>query len=487
MFERYTEKARRTIFFARYEASQFGSPYIETEHLLLGLLREDKALTSRFLRGVSDVESIRMQIENATTIREKIHTSVDLPLSNECKRILAYAAEEAEKLAQKHIDCEHLLLGILREEKSFAAQLLSERGLFLDRVRIELKKFVPEPTSARPQASALGQLADDLTQLAAEGQLYPVVGREAELNRLMTVLGRSTKRNAVLVGDRGAGKATIVEGLAQQLVQGSESSPLAERDIVELDIAQLISAETGARSEKSVAHTRHQLANHPATIFFMEELYSLLVAPSSSQLDVTELIKTPLLAGKMQCIASATPDEHHRAMEKHPWLENCFTVIEISPMTVEQTTEVLVSAKKRFEEFHWVTYSDDALKAAASLSDSLIKNRVLPEKAVDLIDEAAAFVKTHQQKLPDEILEVRKRIKFIIHRMENAIANHEFEKARFYSDEERKEREALRDLYKKHKINEDVRPEVGRDAVVQVLSIWTGIPVAKINESMSGS
>ena len=485
MFERYTEKARRTIFFARYEASQFGSPYIETEHLLLGLLREDKALTSRFLRDASHLPSIRMQIENATTIREKIHTSVDLPLSNECKRILAYAAEEAEKLAHKHIDCEHLLLGILREEKSFAAHLLSERGLRLDKVRIELKNFVPGTTSVWTLTSALAELTDDLTQFAADRQLPPMIGRAAELERLTTVLGRSTKNSAVLVGERGVGRATIVDGLAQLIAEGSVPSFLTEKRIIEIDIAQMLTL-LRDRSKPLLLKFRQGLVN-PANIYFMEELYSRLSASFEDGIDVTELIKTPLLDGKIRCIASATPDEHRRAMEKHPWLENCFTVIEISPMSVEQTTEVLLSAKKRFEEFHSVTYTDDALKAAAALSDSLIKDRALPEKAVDLIDESAAFVKTHQTKLPDEILEERKKIKFVVRRMEDAIANHEFEKARFYSDEERKLRAGLSGLYEKHKIKEDVRPEVGRDAVVQVLSIWTGIPVARINEGASGS
>jgi len=489
MFERYTEKARRTIFFGRYEASQYGSPYIETEHLLLGLVREDKALTSRFLRGASDVESIRLQIDNATTTREKTSTSIDLPLSNECKRILAYAAEEAERLAHKQIGCEHLLLGILREDKSFGAQLLTERGVRLDKVRADLKRRMHDDSSsgtARPQESGFAELTSDLTQLALEEQLYPVMGRTAEMERLITLLGRSTKQNAVLVGERGVGKATLVEGLAQRIAGGAVPAFLAEKRIVEVDIARML---TGSRALSGIfiAEARHELASTPTVIFFMEELHSLLAAsPSrSGQLDVTELIKTPLLADKMQCIAAATPDEYRRALEKHPWLESCFSVIEILPMSVEETVDVLRSASKRLEEFHWVTYSDDALNSAAVYSNVFIRDRYLPEKAVDLIDEAAAFVKTHQGKLPDEILQERKRIKFIIHRMEKAIANHEFEKARFYSDEERRARDSLRELYKKHKIPEDARPEVGRDAVEQVLSRWTGITVAKIREAAS--
>ena len=203
MFERYTEKARRVIFFARYEASQFGSPYIETEHLLLGLLREDKALTNRFLRSHASVESIRKQIEGHTTIREKVSTSVDLPLSNECKRVLAYAAEEAEKLSHKHIGTEHLLLGLLREEKCFAAEILHERGLRLSAIREELARSTQE--KAQPQrsreSSLLSEFSRDLTQAAMDNQLDPLIGRDGELERVVQILCRRTKNNPVLIGE----------------------------------------------------------------------------------------------------------------------------------------------------------------------------------------------------------------------------------------------------------------------------------------------
>src|SRR5882724_8069291 len=251
MFERYTEKARRVIFFARYEASQFGSPYIETEHLLLGLLREDKALTNRFLRSHASVESIRKQIEGHTTIREKVSTSVDLPLSNECKRVLAYAAEEAERLSHKHIGTEHLLLGLLREEKCFAAEILQERGLRLPTIREELQRTTQEKPAAQQQKqqrggnsggeqSMLAEFSRDLTQAAMDQQLDPLVGRDQEVDRVIQILCRRTKNNPVLIGEPGVGKTAIVEGLAQKIADGDVPSFLADKRVLSLDLSLIV-------------------------------------------------------------------------------------------------------------------------------------------------------------------------------------------------------------------------------------------------------
>ncbi|HEY2001800.1 MAG TPA: Clp protease N-terminal domain-containing protein, partial [Acidobacteriaceae bacterium] len=243
MFERYTEKARRVIFFARYEASQFGSPYIETEHLLLGLLREDKALTNKFLRSHASVESIRKQIEGHTTIREKVSTSVDLPLSNECKRVLAYAAEEAERLSHKHIGTEHLLLGLLREEKCFAAEILHERGLRLVAIREELARATQEKAPAQRQnreSSLLAEFSRDLTQAATDNQLDPLVGRDSELERVVQILCRRTKNNPVLIGEPGVGKTAIVEGLAQRIADGDVPSFLADKRVLALDLSLIV-------------------------------------------------------------------------------------------------------------------------------------------------------------------------------------------------------------------------------------------------------
>jgi ATP-dependent Clp protease ATP-binding subunit ClpC len=280
MFERFTDKARRVIFCARYEASQFGSAYIETEHLLLGLLREDKALTNRFLRSHRDLESIRRQIEEHTVVREKVSTSVDLPLTNESRRVLAYAAEEAEALSHKHIGTEHLLLGLLREERSFGAELLHERGVRLAMVREELRRT---PAGAETRRAPVGEapLAEfsiDLTQQANMAELQSVIGREAEIQRLIQVLNRSTKANAVLVGERGVGKRSIVAALAHRIADGQAPDFLAHKSIVELDLLTLVTVRRTATMDFP-KHAAVELASSPDTIYFVPELHSILLAP----------------------------------------------------------------------------------------------------------------------------------------------------------------------------------------------------------------
>ena len=491
MFERYTEKARRVIFFARYEASQFGSPYIETEHLLLGLLREDKALTNRFLRQQSSVDSIRKQIEGHTTVREKVSTSVDLPLSNECKRVLAYAAEEAERLSHKHIGTEHLLLGLLREEKCFAAEILSERGLKLPVIREELARSSQEKVQQQPQrnreSSLLAEFSRDLTQAASENQLDPLVGRDAEVDRAIQILCRRTKNNPVLIGEPGVGKTAIVEGLAQRIADGEVQSFFSDKRILALDLS-LIVAGTKYRGqfEERLKTIMKELMESQNSIIFIDELHTLVGAGSAEgSLDAANILKPALSRGEIQCIGATTPGEYRKSIEKDRSLERRFQSVKVPPPSEEDAKKILMGVKDRYEKFHAVTYTDEAIEFAVSHSNRYIPDRFLPDKAIDLIDEAGARVKLRQTALPEEITEVQKRIKFIVHRMENAIANHEFEKARFYSDEERKERENLRALRDKYHLDESATGVVSREDIEEVVSRWTGVPVSSIKEEES--
>jgi len=494
MFERYTEKARRVIFFARYEASQFGSPYIETEHLLLGLLREDKALTNRFLRSHASVESIRKQIEGHTTIREKVSTSVDLPLSNECKRVLAYAAEEAERLSHKHIGTEHLLLGLLREEKCFAAEILHERGLRLGTIREELARTSQEksPPAQRQggggggnrESSLLSEFSRDLTQAAMDNQLDPLVGREQEIDRCIQILCRRTKNNPVLIGEPGVGKTAIVEGLAQRISDGDVPSFLQDKRILALDLS-LIVAGTKYRGqfEERLKTIMKELMENQNAIVFIDELHTLVGAGSAEgSLDAANILKPALSRGEIQCIGATTPGEYRKSIEKDRSLERRFQAVKVPPPNETDAVKIIQGIKERYEKFHAVSYNDDAIEFSVSHSSRYIPDRFLPDKAIDLIDEAGARVKLRQTSLPEEITDVQKRIKFIVHRMENAIANHEFEKARFYSDEERKERENLRVMREKHHLDESSTGVVTREDIEEVVSRWTGVPITSLKE-----
>jgi ATP-dependent Clp protease ATP-binding subunit ClpC len=486
VFERYTEKARRVIFFARYEASQYGSPYIETEHLLLGLMREDKALANRFLRQQGSIESIRKEIEARITIRERISTSVEVPLSAECKRILNMAGEEAERLGVKHVGTEHLLLGILREEKCFGAEILMERGLRLSTLREELARTSGEKTTtARPkETSLLAEFSRDLTQAASEGTLDPLVGREGEVERVIQILCRRTKNNPVLIGEPGVGKTAIVEGLAQRISDGDVPPFLADKRILSLDLS-LIVAGTKYRGqfEERLKTIMKELMESQNAIVFIDELHTLVGAGSAEgSLDAANILKPALSRGEIQCIGATTPGEYRKSVEKDRSLERRFQSVKVPAPTEDEAIQVINGVRERYEKFHAVSYTDEALRYSVYLSNRYIPDRFLPDKAIDLIDEAGARVKLRQASVPEEVGEVQKRVKFITHRMESAIAAHEFEKARFYSEEERKEKENLRSLRERYKLDDASTGIVTREDIEEVVSRWTGIGVTSIKE-----
>src|SRR3954464_12122989 len=462
MFERYTEKARRVIFFARYEASQFGSPYIETEHLLLGLLREDKALTNRFLRSHASVESIRKQIEAHTTIREKVSTSVDLPLSNECKRVLAYAAEEAERLGHKHIGTEHLLLGLLREEKCFASEILQERGLKLAQIRDELARVTQEKAPAQQrqrESSLLAEFSRDLTQAAMDGQLDPLVGRDGELERVIQILCRRTKNNPVLIGEPGVGKTAIVEGLAQRISDGEVPSFLADKRVLALDLSLIVAgAKYRGQFEERLKTIMKELMENQNAIIFIDELHTLVGAGSAEgSLDAANILKPALSRGEIQCIGATTPAEFRKSIEKDRSLERRFQAVKVPPPSEAEAVSILDGVRERYESFHQVHYTDDALQAAVYQSHRYIPDRFLPDKAIDVIDEAGA------------------RVKLRVRREQGNLAdwNELNEWSRSYGDASSRlvrEEDAL------------VSAEVTRDDVEDVIARWTGIPVNSLKE-----
>lgn len=461
MFERYTEKARRVIFFARYEASQFGAPAIEPEHLLLGLMREDKTLTGRiFPRAQVSIESIRKEIEGRTLLREKISTSVELPLAPETKHVLAYAHEESDRLQHRHIGTEHLLLGLLREERSMAAEILYERGLRLNAVRDEIARQSGADTRSAQKKDTphLVEFSRDLTEDAANDKLDPLIGREAEIERVVQILCRRTKNNPVLIGEPGVGKTAIVEGLAQRIVRGEVPSFLENKRILSLDLS-LIVAGTKYRGqfEERLKQIMRELVENPQYIVFIDELHTLVGAGSAEgSLDAANILKPALSRGEIQCIGATTPAEFRKSIEKDRSLERRFQAVKVPPPSEEEAVGILDGVRERYESFHQVRYTDDALQAAVYQSHRYIPDRFLPDKAIDVIDEAGA------------------RVKLRVRREQGNLAdwNEINEWSRSYSDTS---------LRSEH---EDalVSAEVTRDDVEDVIARWTGIPVTSLKE-----
>jgi ATP-dependent Clp protease ATP-binding subunit ClpC len=471
MFERYTEKARRAIFFGRYEASQFGSPYIETEHLLLALLREDP-FTKRCLRPPASTESIRREIEARTTAREKASTSADLPLSHESKRALANAANEADQLNHKHIGAEHLLLGLLREEKCLAAEILHQQGVLLVEVREQLARLEHQPETAlshgQRESSAIVEFSRNLTQAALEDELDPLIGRDAQVDQILQILARRSNHNAVLVGPPGVGKKTIVAGLAQRIADGIIPQALASDLLVDLNLSSLVVSDLKKLSLKTIQDTLSQAR----AIFVIDELHT----PASSSI-LHDLLKPLVMTHQIQCISLATPSGYDEAVKHHAWLQSSFQVIPVPPATEPETLAVLRGLKDRYEKFHGVTYTGEALTSAVHYAGKCLTG-YLPGKAVGLIDEAG--VSLNSQPLPEEVRAIQKKLRFIINRMQACIANHEFEKARFYSDEERIMREHLRIEQKKYGADPAVAKTITRDDIETTVSRMTGLSLATV-------
>jgi ATP-dependent Clp protease ATP-binding subunit ClpC len=484
MFERYTLKARRVIFFARYEASQFGSPYIETEHILLGLLREDKALGNRFLYSHGTVDSIRRQIESHTTIREKVSTSVDLPLSNECKRVLAYAAEEAERLGHKHLGTEHLLLGLLREENCFAQGILKERGIELETIRESLAKNAMESSishAAAMRSGVAGQsiagLFVDLTQKALDGALEPVVGRDLELDTMIEVLCKKERRNPMLLGERGAGKTAIVEALAQRIAEGQVPRELAQIRVLAISTEVLSAWTPGRERFEALAQLLGTVAKSENLILFVDGLPETAATRGNApRQDLAGVLKFAMQEAEVRCIAAASERDYETACASYPGLEKVFQTLYVKQLDASGALAALNARKQQLEQFHEVTLAGEALECAVQRADVYLKEKMLPGKALELLDAASAAVKLRGGAEPNEIIDLKKKLSFIQHRLAIEIANHEFEKARFYQDEERKERENLAALRERHGLDAAPALTVGREDVEQIIAKWAQYP-----------
>jgi ATP-dependent Clp protease ATP-binding subunit ClpC len=486
MFERYTERARRVLFFARYEASQLGSISIETEHLLLGLIREGKGLTSRiFARQHLSLDNIRKDIEGRTVYRDKVSTSVEIPFSAETKRVLGFAADEADRLLHNYIGTEHLLLGILREERSVAASILIDKGMRLESVRNDIAQLLSEKTTLRSvkETPLLAEFSRDLTEAAMKNLLDPLVGRDYEIERVQQVLCRRTKNNAVLIGEPGVGKTAIVEGLAQKIFCGDVPHFLADKRILALDIS-LIVAGTKYRGqfEERLKAIMKELTENPSIIVFIDELHTLVGAGSAEgSLDAANILKPALSRGEIRCIGATTPAEYRKYIEKDRSLERRFQAIKVDPPAEKETIEILMGVKDRYEQFHHVEYTREAIEAAVYQSSRYITDRFLPDKAIDLVDEAGARAKLKEAGYSEEFGEINRSIRVAVEQMESANSQKHYETAQRYREQEALEREKLQAAREKFDVKSR-RVVVSKGDIDEVVSKWTGVPIASINQ-----
>ncbi len=471
MFERYTERSRRVIFFARYEALQYGSPVIAPEHILLGLLREDKSLAARHFpgrRGVT-VDSVRREVEDRIVVRDRIPQSAELHLASETKRILFYASEESRHLKSRFIGPEHLLLGISREERSIAAEILFQLGMRPQDIRDELGRQHGLPTGppVAPEPSrtpSLQEFTRDLTEDASQGKLDPLIGRDDEIERLIEILCRRTKNNPVLMGEAGVGKTAIIEGLAQKIVDHAVPTFLENKRVLALDLS-LIVAGTKYRGqfEERLKKIMSELKETGDHIVFIDELHTLVGAGSAEgTLDAANILKPALSRGEIQIIGATTPSEYRKTIEKDRALERRFQAVKVQPPSEAEALEIVRGIVERYEAFHQIRYSKDALEAAVFQSGRYIPDRFLPDKAIDVLDEAGARAKLRYQH--ENIGEPS--WKETVANWKRAAANED----QIISYELK----TLEDSF--------FAVEVSKDDVDEVIARWTGVPVSSIKQ-----
>ncbi len=485
MFEKYNEKARRALFFARYEASKLGSRVIESEHILLGVLREGEDIIKEvFARFNVKPEQIRREVEGDRLFVDRISSSAELPLSEEAKKILAYASHEAESMLHQYVGTEHLLIGILRVESSTAARILTSKGINVYGVREETISILKEREvdKQKKELPFLAEYARDLTQMAHQGQFDPLVGREKEVDRIIQILSRRTKNNPILLGEPGVGKTAIVEGLAQRIVDGNVPLFIANKRILSLDLS-LIVAGTKYRGqfEERLKGIIKELKENTDIIIFIDEIHSLIGAGSAEgSLDAANILKPALSRGEISCIGATTIREYRRYIEKDRSLLRRFQAINVAPPNEAETLLILDGVKERYEAFHKVKYSDSAIKSAVYQSNRYITDRFFPDKAIDILDEAGAKVKLRRVADTQNLRRLEADIRNIVKEMKKAISDKDFEKAVYLREREIELKDEIEHLKQEREDSGEETMEVTSRDVEEIISSWTDIPVTSI-------
>src|SRR5712672_1356802 len=451
MYERFTDRARKVMQLANQEAQRFNHEYVGTEHVLLGLIKEGTGVAANVLKNLDvDLRKIRNEVEKIVQAGPDMVTMGKLPQTPRAKKVIEYAIEEARNLNHNYVGTEHLLLGLLREHDGVAAQVLMNLGLKLEEVREEVLNLLgagveneepnaPEKTGqkAKSKTPALDSFGRDLTELAREGQLDPVIGRKNEIERVIQILCRRQKNNPVLLGEAGVGKTAIVEGLAQMIIGNSVPEILHDRRLVVLDLAMMVAGtKYRGQFEERIKAVMNEVRRAKNVILFIDELHTLVGAGGAEgAIDASNVLKPALSRGEIQCIGATTFDEYRKYIEKDAALERRFQTVNVEPPTPEQTLAILKGLRDKYEAHHRVTYSDAALQAAVDLSTRYITARFLPDKAIDVVDESGARVRLKAMTRPPDLKELDEQIERLNQDKEEAVANQDFERAAALRDQ----------------------------------------------------
>jgi len=503
----FTDRVRKVLQMAREEAARLHHEYVGTEHILLGLIREGEGVAAAVLQNLNvDLEEIQQKIEE-TVKKGKAAAAPgpDLPYTSRAKKVLELAMTEARELNHSYVGTEHLLLGLLREEKGIAAQVLTDAGVSLEQSRAETLRLLgsdlpqtagaaggsPAPAAApkaekKSKTPALDHFCRDLTQLAAEGQLDPTIGREKEIQRVMEILARRKKNNPVLIGEPGVGKTAIVEGLALLIASGQCPDVLRDHRVLSLDMAAVIAGtKYRGQFEERLKAVMNEIAQNKQIILFIDELHTLVGAGAAEgAIDASNMLKPALARGELQCVGASTLNEYRKYIEKDGALERRFQAVVVDPPSVEETVEILKGLRKKYEDHHRVSIPDLTLVAAAELSERYITDRFLPDKAIDVIDEAGARARLATQAPPPELSQLKAELEKVNQEKENAVRDQNFERAAALRDSER-------DLQNKIRLKQEEwerdrqsrRPVIDEEAIGFIVSRWTGIPLTRLQEA----
>src|SRR5579883_180078 len=509
MYERFTDRARKVMQLANQEAQRFNHEYIGTEHILLGLVKEGSGVAANVLKNLDiDLRKIRLEVEKIVQSGPDMVTMGKLPQTPRAKKVIEYSIEEARNLNHNYVGTEHLLLGLLREQEGVAAQVLMNLGLKLEDVREEVLNLLghnmPNESESerggergssertgrsKSKTPALDSFGRDLTELARQGKLDPVIGRQAEIERVIQILSRRQKNNPVLLGEAGVGKTAIVEGLAQLVVDQNVPDLLRDKRIVVLDLAMMVAGtKYRGQFEERIKAVMNEVRRAKNTMLFIDELHTLVGAGGAEgAIDASNALKPALARGEIQCIGATTLDEYRKYIEKDGALERRFQTIVVEPPSKHEALEILRGLRDRYEAHHRVQITDEALEASVELSDRYITGRCLPDKAIDVVDEAGARVRLKAMTRPPDLKEIDEQIERLNQDKEEAVANQDFERAaalRDQADKLKKKKETITREWRER--SKEIDGTVDEEVIAEVVSKMTGIPLTRLESEESG-